>query len=63
MARDVQPVGDGWCWQMHMETASLSLFQSAGLLDFIGIDDCLHRQFLIADYVTMLKVHHLKVKF
>ena len=48
---------------MHTETASLSLFQSAGLLDFIGIDDCLHRQFLIADYVTMLKVHHLKVKF
>ena len=25
MARDAHPVGDGWCQQMHMETASLSL--------------------------------------
>ena len=53
-------------WTASANAHGDSLFVSFRALDcsnFIGIDDCLYRQFLTTDYITVLKVHWLTFRF
>ena len=49
------PVGDGWCRQMHMETASLSLLSGLNCSNFIGIGDYLYS--LVVEYIIVSRFY------